>query len=426
MAFFPDAPQLAVLPNGLRVLVYAQPLLDSACVSVFVRAGSVHESRRSSGIGHVLEHMVFKGTATRDRRGINLEAEQLGADVNAHTDKDHTAFHLRGLAGDAPAFVRQLGDLVCHAAFPAEEFELERQVLLAEFAEDEDDALSAAFKLLDQACWGLHPFAQPVIGTRRNLERFGRDDLLAHRQRLYSAANVIVAAAGGVDAAEIVEAARQAFAALPAGTPNQVEPATYRGGLASRRMEVGGQAHAVIGLPIAPLAQDDGLATLAAALLGEGMSSPLMERLREERGLVYYAACSADVFDVAGQFVVEASMAPEHLDEVVGESLRLLAAQAGAISPTDLERARRQVQVRRLRDAERPDRLLEAAALDLFVLGRVRPVAERIAQADTVSAEALQAWFADRLAGGVSIAVTGQVGRGVRERLRQLRAVHGP
>ncbi|MCK6425001.1 MAG: insulinase family protein [Burkholderiaceae bacterium] len=182
----------------------------------------------------------------------------------------------------------------------------------------------------------------------------------------------------------------------------------------------------MIGLPIAPLARDDGLATLAAALLGEGMSSPLMERLREERGLVYYAACSADVFDVGAQFVIEASMAPEHLDEVVGEALRLLAAQAGAISPTDLERARRQVQVRRLRDAERPDRLLETAALDLFVLGRVRPVAERIAQVEGVSAEALQAWFASCLEAGASIAVTGQVGRGVRERLRQLRAAHLP
>ena len=66
-----------------------------------------------------------------------------------------------------------------------------------------------------------------------------------------------------------------------------------------------------MGFPIPPLAADDAASTLAAAVLGEGMSSPLMERLREERGLVYYAACSADVFDGSGQFVVEASMAPD-------------------------------------------------------------------------------------------------------------------
>jgi predicted Zn-dependent peptidase len=414
------APQVATLPNGVRVLTCELPHLASACVSVFVRAGSVHEARRFSGIGHVVEHMVFKGTRTRDRRRINLEAELLGADVNAHTDKDHTAFHLRGLGSDAPTFVHMLGDLVLNATFPADELESERQVLLSEYAEDEDDALSTAFKLLDHASWGLHPFGQPVIGTRRHIERFTREDLAAHVQRLYTGCNVIVAAAGAIDVDAVVAAAEAAFGALPAGEPNVVAPAVYGGGLASRHLDVTGQAHAVLGFPISPLAADDGAATLAAAVLGEGMSSPLMERLREERALVYYAACSADVFDVGAQFVIEASMAPEHLDEVVGEALRLVRAQAQGVAAVDLERARRQVLVRRLRDAERPDRLLETAALDLFVLGRVRPLAERAAQIEALDAHAVSAEFRRLLAAGPSVAVTGQVGRGVRERLRRL------
>lgn len=422
----PLDPQLHTLPNGVRVLVFDLPHLASACVSVFVRAGSVHEARRHSGISHVVEHMVFKGTTTRDGRRINLDAERLGADVNAHTDKDHTAYHLRGLAGDAPEFVRQLGDLLLNPTFPADELERERQVLLSEFADDEDDALSTAFKLLDRAAWGLHPFAQPVIGTRGHIEGFDRDDLAAHVQRLYSGGNVIVAAAGAVDAAAVVAAAAQAFGALPPGEPNRVEAAVYGGGLASRHLDVTGQAHAVIGFPIAPLADDDGCATLAAAVLGEGMSSPLMARLREERALVYYAACSADVFDVAGLFVIEASMAPEHLDDGLAEALALVAAQCRGVSAEDLERARRQVLVRRLRDAERPDRLLETAALDLFVRGRVRSQAERAAEIEALDAAAVTAQFRRLRAAGPSIAVSGQVGRGVRERLRRLVAQHLP
>ena len=108
----------ATLANGARVVVIPLPHLATAAVSVFVRSGSQHESARLNGIGHVIEHMAFKGTRSRDCQQINLDAERLGAEVNAHTDKDHTAFHMRGLARDAAAFVRMLGDIVRESTFP--------------------------------------------------------------------------------------------------------------------------------------------------------------------------------------------------------------------------------------------------------------------------------------------------------------------
>ena len=82
---------VATLANAVRVVTIQLPHLDSASVSVFVRTGSAHESKRLNGISHFAEHMAFKGTATRDCQRINLDAERLGAEVNAHTDKDHTA-----------------------------------------------------------------------------------------------------------------------------------------------------------------------------------------------------------------------------------------------------------------------------------------------------------------------------------------------
>src|SRR5262245_51138106 len=89
-----DAAAVHTLGNGVRVLALARPHLSTAGVSVFVRVGSAHESRALNGIGHVLEHMAFKGTRERDAYRVNLDAEQLGAEVNAHTDKDHTAYHM--------------------------------------------------------------------------------------------------------------------------------------------------------------------------------------------------------------------------------------------------------------------------------------------------------------------------------------------
>ena len=86
-------------------------------MSVFVRTGSAMRAR-ASGISHVVEHMAFKGTASRDCQRVSLDAERLGAEVNAHTDKDHTAFHMRGLARHATEFVAMLGDIVCASTFP--------------------------------------------------------------------------------------------------------------------------------------------------------------------------------------------------------------------------------------------------------------------------------------------------------------------
>ena len=168
---------VATLGSGVRVAVVPLRHVATAAVSVFVRSGSQHESARMNGISHFIEHMAFKGTRSRDCQQINLDAERLGAEVNAHTDQGHTAFHMRGLARDAGAFVAMLGDIVLHGTFPEHEIERERQVILHEYTEDEDDPMSTAFKLFDVACYGDHPLARPVIGNRANVRRFTRAEL---------------------------------------------------------------------------------------------------------------------------------------------------------------------------------------------------------------------------------------------------------
>jgi predicted Zn-dependent peptidase len=411
----PDT-HVATLANGVRVVTIALPHLHTASASVFVRTGSGHESRRLNGISHVVEHMAFKGTESRDCRRINLDAERLGAEVNAHTDKDHTAYHMRGLAAHAGEFVAMLGDIVRHSTFPADELEREREVILQEFIEDDEDPMSTAFKLFDAACFGDHPLAQPVIGRRSNIERFTRAELLGYVQHHYSGANVVVGVAGKVDPDAVVAAAQAAFGAMPAGTANTLPAPAYQGGVRTRRLPGSSQSHVVIGFPIPALDAEHDAELVAAALFGEGMSSPLLHQVRERLGLVYYAACSADVMPLAGQFVIEASTTPEHVEPFFAEVQRLLLAQAARIDATDLERARNQIAVRRLCAQERPDRRIEDAALELLVFGRVRPLAEIEARLADVNAAQVRSAFTRMLAAGASVAMAGKVGAGVRER----------
>lgn len=417
-----DGLHLTRLPNGVRIVTLRLPGLQTAHVSVYLCSGSAHENRALNGISHVVEHMAFKGTRTRDARQVNLDAERLGADVNAHTDKDHTAFHMRGLARDAVSFVHMLSDIVRNATFPEEELERERQVLLEEFTEDEDDPMYTAFELFDRACYGLHPVAQPVIGTRRNIRRFSRADLTGYVQHQYTGCNTVVGVAGDVDIGAIERAVHAAFGSMPPGEPNTVTPATYHGGVRTRAHEGSSQTHMVLGFPIPSLKDEDTACLVAATVFGEGMSSPLMAELRERRGLLYYAACSADVFATHGQFVVEASMAPDKFDAALREVVRLLTSLSARVDALDLERARNQLVVRRLRALEKPGRRLEAAALDLFAIGRVRTHAEALERITAVTVTDVREAFARMLAAGASVAVTGRVARHVRERARKVLA----
>ncbi len=205
------------------------------------------------------------------------------------------------------------------------------------------------------------------------------------------------------------------------GSEHRIRPPVWHGGFAAKRMAGISQTHLVHGYPAPPTTEDAHVVSVvAAALLGEGMSSPLMDEVRERRGLVYYAGCSTDQNDLAGQFVVDASMAPENVEAFVDTLLQLMRRQADWIEPVDLERARNQIAVRRLHLLERPDRLLEEAALDLFALGHIRSQAERLERMLAVDARTLQAAFAQMLEQPPAIAVAGKVRMAAQAHLKSL------
>jgi len=423
MISIPNMPadrELITLDNGVRVVVFPLPHLATASVSVFVRSGSQHEAKNLNGISHVIEHMAFKGTRTRDCQQINLDAERLGAEVNAHTDKDHTAFHMRGHARDAATFIEMLGDIVQHSIFPDDELGRERQVLLQEFTEDEDDAMSTAFKLFDRACYGEHATGQPVIGTRANIRRFTRDDIVGFVASQYTGVNTVVGIAGCVEPDHVVAAARAAFGGMRRGEANGIAAPAYAGGVRARRLHGVDQVHVVLGYPVPALAEKHAAFRVAAALFGEGMSSPFLDRVRERRGLVYHADCSADVRDAYGQFVVEASTMPQHLDEFFIEVTRLLRQQAEVIDPVNLERARNQLTVRTLFVEETPEAKLERAAVDLFALGRIRAPDELLSDIAAVGDSQVREAFAQMLDRGAAAGLAGKIARDAGQRVARM------
>ena len=165
---------LRTLSNGVRLLAIPMPHVQSASVGVFLRVGSRDETPATNGISHVLEHMAFKGTATRSVQAINLDAERLGADVNAFTGKDTTGYFMTGLGRHAEQLLRMTADIVLNSTFPDIELQRELDVIRQEAIEYDEDPEDCSSELLDRAIWGDDPMGMPVIGTVANIEGFTR------------------------------------------------------------------------------------------------------------------------------------------------------------------------------------------------------------------------------------------------------------
>ncbi|MES1264385.1 MAG: pitrilysin family protein, partial [Variovorax sp.] len=247
---------LHTLANGVRLLAIPMPHVQSASVGVFLRVGSRDETPATNGIGHVLEHMAFKGTATRSVQAINLDAERLGADVNAFTGKDTTGYFMTGLGRHAEQLLRMTADIVLNSTFPDNELQRELDVIRQEAIEYEEDPEDCSSDLLDRAIWGDDPMGMPVIGTIGNIEGFTRDDLVGHVESRYVAQQTVVAAAGNFDVEAWVALAGELFAAMPASADLSVArppaPARYVGQAMARRFTQVSQVFLNIAYPLAP------------------------------------------------------------------------------------------------------------------------------------------------------------------------------
>ncbi|MFL6691461.1 MAG: M16 family metallopeptidase [Ramlibacter sp.] len=412
-------PVLKTLANGVRLLAIPLPHVQSASVGVFLRVGSRDETPASNGISHVLEHMAFKGTATRSVQAINMDAERLGADVNAFTSKDTTGYFMSGLGRHAGQFLEMTADIVLNSTFPEAELKRELDVIRQEAIEYAEDPQESSSDLLDRALWGEHPMGMPVIGTVENIERFTRQDLVAHVQAHYVAEKTVVAAVGNIDVHAFLALAERLFAGMPRsadGNPVVApEPAASVGSALGRPFSQVSQVFLNIAYPVAPSTADAMhdprwrlAASVAAMLFGGGMSAPLTDTVRERLGLAYTAESTSEHGDAWFNFIIHAITTPDKLDQLLAATGTLLRDHAISIDPLQLERAKNQLVVSRVRSSERTYATMERAVEELFLRGAVTPVDDTIAMIESITADEVRAVFAQMLKDRPALAITGK------------------
>lgn len=330
------------------------PGLASETIGIWVAAGSRDESAETAGSTHFLEHMLFKGTGSRDAKTIAAAFDRTGGDSNAITAKELTCYYSRCLVTDLPNITGLLVDMVSNSQLDVEEFERERGVIIEELAMSADDPGDVLFDDFDSLVFGPHSLARPVGATKDQIRVLGHHTVIDHYQSTYIPPRLVIAAAGGATHEEVLAMVEDALAEAGlgsradvwsgagtgvdgAGTVDtdkadggaaSVAKGSHLGGAARVRPEFhSGKSHTVkdieqlgimLGCEGLPEGDDDRfIYSVMLTMLGGGMSSRLFQSVREERGLAYAVNCVASQFTDTGTFGIYAGCTAENAQAVV-------------------------------------------------------------------------------------------------------------
>jgi predicted Zn-dependent peptidase len=314
-----------VLPNGIRVVTERMPYVRSVAVGVWVETGSRHEPEERAGVSHLIEHLVFKGTATRSAEEIARTMDSVGGQTDAFTTKEHTCFYVQVLDEHLPLAVDLLTDILLHPRFDAEELEREKSVVLQEIKMVEDTPDDLVHDLFAAHVWNGHPLARPILGSRDAVAAYSRETVHTHFLEAYVPEKVIIAVAGHVTHDRVVDLVQARVDGFARAAVERVQgPPVMRAGvnMVAKGLE---QVHLVLGLPGLPHAAPERYALyLLNDIVGGSMSSRLFQEVRERQGLVYSIHSGVQAFRDTGLLYVYAATDAPNFSRVLKSILKEL------------------------------------------------------------------------------------------------------
>ena len=308
-----------VLENGIRVVTQKMPNVRSISMGVWVNVGARDESSAESGLSHMIEHMIFKGTAKRTAFQIAKEFDAIGGNSNAFTSMEHTCYHAKVLDTHMASMVEILSDIFLNSVFDELEIGRERAVILQEISMVEDNPEEFVHLLAGGNFWGDHPLGRSILGSRENVLGFDAKAVREFFHRLYQPERIVVSAAGNFDHDRLVAQISRPFASIRPGNgiaPRKTPETNARCRAHARSLE---QAHLCLtaeGLPITDAQRYS--FSLLNTILGGNMSSRLFQEIRERRGLAYSVYSFIISYVDSGMFGVYAGVEPKSIGEAIG------------------------------------------------------------------------------------------------------------
>ncbi|MFY9175364.1 MAG: pitrilysin family protein [Peptococcia bacterium] len=308
-----------VLDNGVRIVTEKVPGVRSVAMGIWVGAGSRYENEDNAGITHFIEHLMFKGTEKRTATEIAEALDSVGGQLNAFTTKELTCYYAKTLDEHFPVALDVLSDMFFNSRFDPQAIEKERGVVEEEIKMYEDTPDDLIHDLFVQTVWPNHPLGKPILGTIESLEGIDRDKIMDYISNNYLPERIVISIAGNIEHKAIQEQVGQVFSKLKNDRkPKKLQPPVEDEAHISNLKKDTGQVQICLGT-VGLSQHDERIYTVNVlnSVLGGGLSSRLVQAIREERGLAYTVFCYHTAFSDTGLFTFYAGTSPQKYDEVI-------------------------------------------------------------------------------------------------------------
>jgi len=356
--FFSSSPaqartiQTHTLENGLKVILVEEHKAPVVTIQIWYRAGSRNEITGKTGLAHLTEHMMFKGTPKYGKGEFSRMIAKVGGTENAFTSKDYTAY-FENLSTDQIGLALNLeSDRMTNLLLDTKEFQLEREVVKEERRlRTDDDPQSLVVEYLYAMAYLVHPYHAPTLGWMTDLNSLERNDVTAFYKRYYSPNNAILVIVGDIDPDKLLPKIQQTFGRVPKGFPappfHIVEPEQN----GERRFVIKKEAQlpfVFAGYPVPNFSHPDNYALgVLANILFSGKSSRLYRSLVYEQKLALdvggeYPNLSAnpDLFYLYG--IPQPGKSAEELEKALYAEIQKVTSEP--ISDLELQKAKNQIE----------------------------------------------------------------------------------
>lgn len=375
------------LKNGLTIITEPKKA-SKVCIGVLVKAGLINETDEQNGISHFLEHMAFKGTATKTAKELSESIEQLGGSCNAYTSTDHTFYHVDLLAEHWKTGLNFLNDIVMNSTFPKEEMEKERNVILQEIARSKDNPMHVFWDRLGATIYAKQRLGRTILGPAKNVKRFTKADLQKYVAEYYHPNNMIISVCGGIKPRKVVKYIKKLFGEYK---PKKVKETIKAEFIPQSKVfeEIFDQAVVAITYngPTKKDTQYNEAGCIFDYVLDGGMSCRLFQEMREKHGLCYSTATISDTLKDSGFIGIYAGVKEKDAKKALNVMEQVINSMKTEISDEEMEKAKNLALYRYANASESCDKLMSWHAVNYMYNGKPMDIKKKLKRLKKVTKE---------------------------------------
>ncbi len=382
------------LPSGVRYIFIPMKQTETTTVTVLIGIGSEFETKQENGISHFLEHLCFKGTKNYPSyTDLFFEFDKIGARNNAFTGGLVTGYWAKSASEHSKRILELVTEIYLHPTFPESEMEREKGVIIQEINMYEDDPQAKVEMLSDKLVCGDQPAGRPIIGTKENVMSFTRQNIVDYRNAKYVPENTLIIVAGNFDQKEIEGYLKTHYGTLPkTKKPKREKTKTLKGPAVEIIEKQTDQTHFVLTFNSFDLFDKRlASASLLASVLGDGMSSRLWQKVREQLGLCYYISATMQAHPDGGTFVVRCGVGNDQLERAINAIVdELNRIKKEVVQKAELQKSKEYRMAGLVLNLETPQDWSDFVGSQLLVRGKIEMPSVQKAKIKGVTAAKIQ------------------------------------